>query len=381
MLGVQRDPTHRAMSEQPGRPSSKAAVGWATGARRALLAAPIESIGARVQRRRRLAEARAFVDRILATDRDARTACGPRPVVVRAELTSTDLAIVIVAPEAQPPSAVFKLPMTPRAVDGLLRESRTLDALHADERLRDWRRLLPVARASGAVDGRPYRVDSALRGRVLLDRLRDPASRRRLLASAAETIHVLHLATASAIAVDERLAERWVDGPVGDLLAHGAARGLESAVQAMRDELHASVVGRSVLAGSIHGDYWLGNVHFGEDEARPLGILDWDAAGAPELPVIDVLHLVLYTRRLITGRDFGEVVAEAMRVGGWSDEERGLLDRYGTWSHRDSLSERELLLLCWLRHAAHHAAQQDDRESSRYLRWQSRNVRPVLTAL
>jgi aminoglycoside phosphotransferase (APT) family kinase protein len=338
-------------------------------------------LGARVRGRRRLAEARAFAERILASDADTRAACGPRPVVARAELTSTDLAVVIVAPEGQPPCAVLKLPMTDRAVDGLVRESRTLDALHADERLGDWRRLLPVVRASGTLNGRPYRVDAPLRGRVLLERLADRASRRLLLTSAAETIHVLHRATASPMEVDERLVEHWVDGPANELLAGGAARGLESALRAMRDELHDSLIGRTVLAGSIHGDYWLGNVLYAADEVRPLGILDWDAAGAPELPVIDVLHLLLYTRTLLGRRDFGEVISGAIRIGAWSDEERGLLDRFGTWSHRGSLSERALLLLCWLRHAAHHVGQRDDPDSPGYLRWQSRNVRPVLTAL
>jgi aminoglycoside phosphotransferase (APT) family kinase protein len=348
---------------------------------RELLVTPVEILGVRARRRRRLADARAFVQRIIANDSAVLAACGRRTVIARVELTSTDVAVVIVSPPARPPLAVVKLPMTASAVDGMLRESRALAALHADERLGDWRRLVPVSLASGMLDGRRYRVDAALRGQVVLDGLREEKSRRHLLESAAETIHVLHRTTASMVEVDERLAAHWIDAPANDLLAHGAARGLESRVGALRDELREALVGRSLSAGWIHGDYWLGNLLFQAGEAGPRGIVDWDAAGEPALPVIDVIHLLLYTWRLITGRELGEIVAEKLRGRGWPAEERRVLDRYGTWCHGDLISERHELLLCWLRHVAHHARQQGDDRTLGYRRWQSRNVRPVLASL
>jgi hypothetical protein len=348
---------------------------------RSLVATPVEILSLRARRRRRLADARAFVHRILATDPAVLAVCGQRTVIARAELTSTDVAVVVVAPPAQPPCAVFKLPMTARAVDGIQRESRTLAALHTDERLGEWRRLIPVLLASGTLEGRRYRVDSALRGRVVLDRLREEASRRHLLESAAETIHVLHRTTALAVEVDERLAADWIDAPANELLLNGAARALESQVGALRDELRAALVGRSLSAGWVHGDYWFGNLLFEAGEAAPRGIVDWDAAGQPALPVIDVMHLLLYTRRLISGRELGEIVAEKLRRPAWPQEERRVLDRYAAWCHGDLLSERHLLLLCWLRHVAHHARQHGDDPTLGYRRWQRRNVRPVLASL
>jgi len=370
------------VDEPTQRRFSRAQVGRVgTDACRVLLGTPVEILGGRARRRRRLADARAFVHRILASDSAARAACGPRTLIARMELTSTDVAVVIVSSPAQPPCAVFKLPMTAPAVDGMLRESRALAALHADERLGDWRRLVPLSLASGTFEGRRYRVDTALRGRVVLDRLREETSRRHMLESAAETIHVLHRATASSVDVDERLAAQWIDAPANDLLVHGAARGLGSQLGALRDELRAAIVGQSLSAGWIHGDYWFGNLLFEAGEARPRGIVDWDAAGKPALPVIDVLHLLLFTRRLITGRELGEIVAEKLRGRDWPEEERRLLDRYGTWCHGDSLSDRQVLLLCWLRHVAHHARQQGADRTLGYRRWRSRNVRPVLASL
>jgi Phosphotransferase enzyme family len=352
-----------------------------TEACRELLATPVEVLGSRVRRRRRLAEARALVHRILASDSVVLAACGQRPEIARIELTSTDMAVAIISAPAQPPLAVVKLPMTAWAVDGMVRESRALAALHADERLGDWRRLVPVSLGSGTLEGRRYRVDAALRGRVVLDGLQVEKSRRHMLESAAETIHVLHRTTASVVEVDEGVAAHWIDAPANDLLGHGAAPGLGSQVGALRDELRAALIGRSLCAGWIHGDYWLGNLLFEAGEARPRGIVDWDAAGEPALPAIDVIHLLLYARRLITGRQLGEIVAEMLGGQGWPVEERRLLDRYQNWSHGDSLCERHQLLLCWLRHVAHHARQQGDERTLGYRRWQSRNVRPVLASL
>src|SRR5512133_2332097 len=90
---------------------------------RELLITPVEILGVRARRRRRLADARAFAQRILANDSAVLAACGPRTVIARVEITSTDVAVVTVSPPAQPPFAVVKLPMTARAVDGMLRES------------------------------------------------------------------------------------------------------------------------------------------------------------------------------------------------------------------------------------------------------------------
>jgi hypothetical protein len=325
-----------------------------------------------------VADARALVPRIIASDSAALAACGPRTVIARAELTSTDVAVVIVSPPGGPPCAVFKLPITARAVDGVERESRALAALHADERLRDWRQLIPLPRASGALDGRSYRVDTVLRGRLMLDRLGVATTRRRLLESAAETIHVLHRATATRVEIDDGLAERWIDAPVDDLLAHRGARGLESPLHRLREELRAGLIGRRLSAGWIHGDYWLGNLLFEASEARPRGIVDWDAAAETQLPIIDVLHLLLSTRWLTSGRELGDIVVEQLRGGEWPGEERAVLDRYGAWCHEGSLSERQMLLMYWLRHVAHHARQQEKNGGFPYRRWQSKNVRPVL---
>jgi aminoglycoside phosphotransferase (APT) family kinase protein len=147
------------------------------------------------------------------------------------------------------------------------------------------------------------------------------------LDAAADAIHDLHRLTAGCVTADDALVERWIDGPVRELAA-GAGRlpGGAARLQRVQQELHDAVEGRTFSVGAIHGDYWFGNVLF--SHAQPTGIVDWDAAGTAELPVMDILHLLLFARCLASGRSFGDVVCRQLARPDWSARERRLLARY-----------------------------------------------------
>ena len=329
-----------------------------------------------IEGRRRLAEACALVPRILADGAPTLPAAVRRSVVAGAQLTSTDIGIVMLAGAGGESSAVVKLPLTPAAARGLGRESAALAALHADARLGDWRALLARPLASGMVLGRPYRVDSALPGRPVTV---GEAGNWALADGAIETIHLLHRATATRVAGD---AERWIDAPLRDLARHGpppppvAAR-----VRRLRRELHDAVASREFSAGWIHGDYWPGNVLFADASERPAGIVDWESAGRPELPLHDVLHLLVSSRRAASGEQLGAIVRDQLAEWSWAPCQRRLLDRYASWRQDGSLSDRHALLLYWLRQVAMHARQRGRIGGLRYRAWELRNVHAVLAAL
>jgi Phosphotransferase enzyme family len=200
--------------------------------------------------------------------------------------------------------------------------------------------------------------------------------------TAAETIHVLHRSTATTVLGDFGLAGRWVDAHLDELSRHGGRnKPLAGGLERLRDELCDALEGITFSAAWIHGDYWLGNLLFSGEPSTPAGIVDWDAAAPIELPLHDLLHLLLYTRRLVTGEELGQIVRRQLSGGAWSSQERRLLDRYGAWRHDGSLSDRHALLLYWLRHVALHARQQRPPVGYRYRLWERRNVDPVLAAL
>jgi aminoglycoside phosphotransferase (APT) family kinase protein len=315
-----------------------------------------------MQTRRRLTEARALASR-LASDDDEPLA------VADAHVTSTGVAVVSMADPAGRLRWVVKMPTTQPATRGLRREEEVLAALHSDDRLGEWRALLPRAR-SQATGG--FRVDSALPG--VRPSAAAPAS---VIEAAAETIHVLHRTTAATTTVDAAVADRWVDAPLRELWPRRPRR-MRAQLERLRDELHRALLGRSFRASWIHGDFWLGNLLVSQDSGAVLGIVDWDAAAPSELPLHDLLHLVLYTRRSATGAELGALVGAHLHGAPWPGHERLLLELYGGWGE---LSERHALLLYWLRHTAAHTRQQARRSAPRYRLWRWQNVDRVLAAL
>jgi aminoglycoside phosphotransferase (APT) family kinase protein len=327
-----------------------------------------------MQTRSRLREACALAPTMLADETDL--------VVSNAQATSTGMAIVAMGETGGPPRFVIKMPMTHQAEEGLGRETRVLANLHADERLGDWRQLIPRPITEGTAGRWVYRVDAALAGVPAADGVAREGGRGRLQEAAAETIHFLHRATTRTVHGDRALAERWVDARLHDLWPRSVRRGsLGSRCTRLREELHGAVLGRALRTSWVHGDFWLGNLLLSQQDGSIRGIVDWDAASPDELALHDVMHLLLYTRRMATGQELGLIVRNQLRDGAWPDHERALLERYGAQCHQGALSDRHALLLYWLRQVAAHARQQPRRGGARYRLWERRNVHRVLAEL
>lgn len=305
-----------------------------------------------------------------------------RPVVSEAQLTSTGVAIVVLSANDGAAQAIVKLAVTDAASARLELETATLDALLGDNRLGRWRELIPRPISTGTLRGRRYRVDLPLAGEVVTSSLHERRLRCAVLREAAESIQVLHGVTAQTLRGGPDLDRKWVDMHVHELLRMvGGDSRLGLAVAQLREELYGALRGGTFAACRIHGDYWPGNLLFSLGRAKLpalVGIVDWDASGPLELPLHDILHLVLYTRRLVTGRELGEIIGEQLRAPRWSGDERALLDASWAWW---GISDRHALLLYWLRQMAMHIRQQTSLGGWRVRIWQRRNVGPVLESL
>jgi aminoglycoside phosphotransferase len=295
-----------------------------------------------------------------------------------AKSTEARVAMLTLAGRGEAPGAVLKVALTAEAKRSLTREATVVAALSADARLRDWRRLLPAALAEGEIDGSRYVLERALPGHNAAALAWDPWLRGRVQAAAAEVLRALRERTGVATAVDTESVERWLARPL-DLVRQkigsqdaSAGRGLERVAA----EVRASLVGHRLMVGWVHGDFWLGNLLVTPDGEAATGILDWDCAGEEEPHLLDLLHLVVYTRRLVERRELGGVVRELLGGGSWSDRELSLLESSGTSVEKEADLTRAALLLCWLRHLAANLLQSDGYASNRL--WLRRNVDPVL---
>ena len=297
-----------------------------------------------------------------------------------AHATEAGVAVLILGPPGSAPCAVLKVAVTREAVGSLTREGAALAALEADDRLRNWRDLLPGILAEGELDGASYLLERALEGRNAVALLGVPPMRRRLQTLAAETVRTLHQRTGVPTVVDVVCVERWLAEPVwrvgAAVVGFRGARG-RHAMNRLTAEIRASLIGRRLRVSSIHGDFWLGNLLVSGDAATATGVVDWDFAGTRELPVLDLLHLLVYTRSLVERRELGGVVRDLLDGREWSPHEVSLLRSSDAELDGDIGYARATLLLYWLRHLTSNLAQ-----SNRYMRsrpWLVRNVEPVLS--
>jgi phosphotransferase family enzyme len=161
----------------------------------------------------------------------------------------------------------------------------------------------------------------------------DPGRRRLMLVATTRAIAEIHAVVAARpVVVDDVLIDRWVTARVrivADTLGRGSTASPASgqpAVASVGSRIAADLRDRTLQVGWIHGDLWPANVLVKGAGPAISGIVDWDSAEDDELALHDRLHLALTTRRLVERAELGPVVAGLLTGGGWTDDDRAVLD-------------------------------------------------------
>jgi aminoglycoside phosphotransferase len=343
-----RDVSARSRAQGPGH-EWLAAVRWR-------LAGKVRDLAARfgvldhLQRlrsfredRRRATRAHAVVPTILARLADARSEPEAGTWQTHELLrTESDVAILTVGP-------------TKAAADGLDWQRRTLSALHGDERLGDWRTLLPDVLDAGETAGTAYLVEQRLTGTSLADTLTQPAAQHAALRSAADAVGRLHRATASDGTVDAAILERWVMAPtraLGEIM--GRSRGQRSALAALErlaDDLRARLEDQPITLSWVHGDYAPNNILSGSD-GQVSGIVDWEFGYPEDFPSLDVVTLLLTARMSIRRQELGRIVSELIAGPTWTPDEAEIVAAAHDARACAAIGTETVVVLCWLRHVA-----------------------------
>ena len=289
-------------------------------------------------------------------------------------ISDTLVVMAVVACASTARRVLIKVPSTVEGVENLRRQADTLAALHADRRLDGWLRLVPRTLAYAEADGHRYWVEEALPGTpVTAPILRHPRDRA-VLDAAVRLIDEFHARTSQRRAIDDATVRRWVERPLCRLerrLAGLADRDrYADTLDRIRAELLDALTGRTTRTCWIHGDFWPGNLLAAGTVVT--GVVDWDQAGARQLPLHDLLHMHLFARRLTTGAELGDLVVDAVH--------RGLAGTLGVpagrvtgWLH--GIPDRPAALLYWLRHVSLFIDSEGHGDNPRWLRG---NVERVL---
>lgn len=158
-----------------------------------------------------------------------------------------------------------------------------------------------------------------------------------------------------------RLAD-WADRTALDELAEKADRALER-----------------LPRGVAHGDFWAGNLLVGG--GRLAGVVDWAAAGAGRLPVLDLLHMRIAELRDLDRLDLGPALVRFADRGGPEDDPviAAYVERLGL-----ELSAPEwhaLLVAYWLDALARELRDPDPLVRPDDRAWREANVERVIAEL
>jgi aminoglycoside phosphotransferase (APT) family kinase protein len=237
--------------------------------------------------------------------------------------------------------------------------------------------LVPKLIAAGELDGTHYLATHALRGRTARSLEANSTAQFQAQGAAARSISTFHAALGSKRSIDADQVATW-SAPALEVIQTtlGLSNGHVAPLDAVRDTIVVGLTGRRLGVGWVHGDYWLGNVLVTPAGRRVTGIVDWDSAGDSDLQLLDLLHLLLYSRVTSARTQFGDVVSELAGGGSWTPHEQRILRRTAP----EVLGDEELLAaalrLCWAQHVAANFDQSPAYATSSI--WLRRNVRQVL---
>ncbi|MFN8567188.1 MAG: aminoglycoside phosphotransferase family protein [Kouleothrix sp.] len=95
---------------------------------------------------------------------------------------------------------------------------------------------------------------------------------------------------------------------------------LRDKLQSVEALLRRRLIGSELPFGWVHGDFWPGNLL-----VRPAGelsgIIDWDRALPGQLPLLDILHLFAYMRKMHRHIELGEAIVEYLLPAAFDAEE------------------------------------------------------------
>ena len=298
--------------------------------------------------------------------------------------TMTDLTVVALGPHQKPAAVALKLPRSVSALRSSQRQSKILAQLHADERLGPWRDLLPRLLVTGEVFGQTFLVERMLPGIGLQHFLSDSRKRSQALHISVAVISELHCATSNIVRVDEKLYDYWT-GRSFRLLDHLCKKtsftlsGCQRNVARLDEELRTNLLDRTVAISWVHGDYVPANILFKPDGKTLSGIVDWDLAQPYDLPLLDVVQLIVSTRMAMQGRELGDIVCEILEKGQLNNAEIELFEAGSNNLHGEVLDARTLVLYFWLRHI-HANLTKSTRFQGHWL-WLQKNIETVLQCL
>ena len=119
---------------------------------------------------------------------------------------------------------------------------------------------------------------------------------------------------------------------------------LESLVEDAKKCLH----GCRLPMVCTHGDFWPGNLLTTERGDSLTGVVDWEFSDLEGIPLLDLMHLLLYTKGLLSGKGFTRSLAERFSAHRFESDEIPFVKEYCAELGIPGSAVWPLVFMAWL---------------------------------
>lgn len=185
-------------------------------------------------------------------------------------------------------------------------------------------KLVPEFLVEGSLDGQPYFVQAEIPG-ISIDRpirkLDD------LTEKATRLLIAFHRSTSTTHTLDEKTFQRFFARSLAALVIDLGPMH-EALIYRIEERIRLHLLGLPFKTVWMHGDFKIENLLFDPISFEIRGVIDWDLSQRDGLPLLDLVYLLLFNRKLRTGQSMGSLVTEVLLPLQLLDAERQLMSEY-----------------------------------------------------
>lgn len=252
--------------------------------------------------------------------------------------------ITVLAKNQKETLAVVKLPLNDMALSHCWHEKTILTELERQSNPISSK--VPRFLFHGTLQDQPYFVTSACSGFSLDLAIPEMG---RLIANATEELIALHKSTCSERVVDEVLFEEMFGNDcalVADVLPEASKEEFNTIEQYIRE----TTIGVKLSTVWGHGDFYHENLLVDPKTFKIQAIIDWEHSRKMDLPLLDLLYLILKKQMLFQDEDFSKTFIKKMLPLRFDDAEKKLFEKYVLAFRVGDRIVFALSIMLWVRH-------------------------------
>lgn len=270
------------------------------------------------------------------------------PVIRRYLVASPNVVILLVGEkDSHEPGVVFRIPLEEESRKRCEANILALKEINRSNGAISTKAPLPVS--YGTFDDQPYFVEQEIPGRIIDRSIPEIKS---VISNAAALITQIHRETAVDTVLDEKFFKELVTKPLDtltefiqdeqDMLDH----------QKLGDFLRRTLLNSTLPLVRAHGDYKIENMLVNTETFEVNGIIDWDLSVRHGLPLLDLLHFILYNQTIFTDTDISSLIQEKLIPWEFDDDEQAILKNYISVINIPKESVFSLSIMYWLHHVS-----------------------------